>query len=110
MNSNFDNLLNSINHINKKFWSYVKSKSNSDRIPELFSYKNQLKSNRKDQRKLFNEFFCDKFSEPSLYNIEIDFSNDNIYKLDFSPDNIANLLKDIDSNKSPCPDEIHGRI
>ena len=56
MNSNFDNLLNNINYINKKFWSYVKSKSNSHRIPELVSYGNQMKSNRKDQCKLFNEF------------------------------------------------------
>ena len=69
-----------------------------------------MKSDRKDQCNLFNQFFCDQFSDPSLYNIEIDFSNDNLHKLDFTLDHIADLLKDLDSNKSPGPDEIHGRI
>ena len=69
-----------------------------------------MKSNRKDQCKLFNKFFCDKFSEPSLYNIQIDFSNDNLYNIDFSEEKIAYLLKNLDSNKSPGPDEIHGHF
>ena len=107
MNSNFDNIVNNINYIKKKFWSYVKSKSNSHRIPELVSYGNQMKSNRKDQCKLFNEFFCDQFSEPSLYNIHIDFSKDNLHKLDFSLENISCILKSLDFNKSPGPDEIN---
>ena len=110
MSSNFDDLINNINHIKKKFWSYVKSKSNSHCIPELVSYGNQMKSNRKDQCKLFNEFFCDQFSESSLYNIQIDYSNDNLYNLDFSEEKIAYLLKNFDSNKSPGPDEIHGHF
>ena len=110
MNSNFDNLINNINYIKKKFWSYVKSKSNSHRIPELVSYGNQMKSNRKDQCKLFNEFFCDQFSEPSLYNIQIDFSNDNHYKLDFSEEEISCLLNSRDPSKSQGPDGIHGQI
>ena len=54
--------------------------------------------------------FCDQFSEPSLYNIPIDFSNDNLYKVDFSEEKIASLLKNLDSNKCQGPDEIHGRI
>ena len=110
MNSNFDNLINNINQIKKKFWSYVKSKSNSHRIPEIISYGNQMKSNKKDQCNLFNQFFCDQFTEPSFYNIEIDFSKDNLYQPDFSEENIARLLKNLDSNKSPGPDEIHGLI
>ena len=110
MNANFDNLLNNINHIKKKFWSYVKSKTNSHHIPELVSYGNQMKSNRKDQCTLFNDFFCDQFSESSDYNIQIDFSNDKFYKLNFSEENIASLLNNLDSNKSQGPDEIHGRI
>ena len=67
-------------------------------------------SNRNDQCNLFNQFFCDQFSDPSLYNIEINFSNDNFHKLDFTLDHIADLLKDLDSNKSPGPDEIYDCI
>ena len=110
MNSNFDNLVNNINYIKKKFWSYVKSKSNSHRIPELISYKNKMKSSRKDQCTLFNEFFCDQFTESSLYNIDIDLSNENLHKLDFSEEKISSLLSNIDPNKSQGPDEIHGQI
>ena len=58
---------NSINYINKNFWSYVKSKSNSYRIPELVSYGNLIKSDRKDQCKLFNQFFVISF--PNLASI-----------------------------------------
>ena len=61
MNANFDILVNSVNHISKKFWSYVKSKSNSHPIPELISYGNQMKSDRKDQCNLSNQFFVINF-------------------------------------------------
>ena len=52
---------NSINYINKKFWSYVKYKSNSYHIPELVSHGNLIKFNSKDQCKLFNQFFVISF-------------------------------------------------
>ena len=43
--------------ISKKFWSYVKSKSNTSRIPETVSYSGRFKNNVKDQTELFNTFF-----------------------------------------------------
>ena len=76
----------------------------------VMCYGNQMKSDRKDQCNLFNQFFCDQFSDPSLYAIDIDFSSNNLHKIDFTLNDIADLLKDLDSNKSPGPDENHGRI
>ena len=40
--------------ISKKFWSYVKSTSNTSRIPETVSYNGRFRDNVKDQTELFN--------------------------------------------------------
>ena len=75
MNANFEDETNP-NLVNKKFFSHVRSKSNSSRIPESIYYQDHIRSKPVDQAFLFNEFFADQFSSPSLYNIEIDYSVD----------------------------------
>ena len=62
--------------IPKKFWSHVKSSSNSTRIPETVHYKGRFRNDPKDQAELFNSFFEDQFSETSKYNISVNFRND----------------------------------
>ena len=109
MDSNFEEEMNR-NLITKKLYSYVKSKSNSHRIPDLISYGNKLKSKRLDQCNLFNQYFADQFSDPSLYNIPIDYSQDHKFSINFNTDKIGSLLKNLDSNKAQGPDEIHGKI
>lgn len=42
--------------ISKKFWSHVKSMSNSSRIPETVSYKGSFRNNPKDQSEHMNIF------------------------------------------------------
>ena len=96
--------------ISKKFWSYVKSSSNSHRIPECVEYQGRLRNSPKDQADLFNEFFYAQFSEPSLYNIDISWENDIRFDIDFNPSLIESLLSDINSNKAQGPDGIHGKI
>ena len=109
MDANFQDE-NNRNFITKKLHSYVKSKSNSHRIPELVSYGSKLKSKRLDQCNLFNQYFFDQFSEPSLYNIPIDYSSDHQFSINFDTDHIASLLKNLDPNKTQGPDGIHGKI
>ena len=70
MDSNFEDE-NNRNLITKKLYSYVKSKSNSHRIPELVSYGSKLKSKKIDQANLYNQYFFDQFSEPSLYDFPL---------------------------------------
>ena len=50
--------------INKKFWSYVKSNSNSHRIPEVVTLNGTSWKNPAEQAELFNEYFYQQFSEP----------------------------------------------
>ena len=107
--SNFKEEINR-NLVTKKLFSYIKSKSNSHRIPDLVSYSNKQKSKKVDQCSLFNQFFSDQFSSPSSYNIPIDFSHDYRFCINFSADHIASLLKSLDPNKTQGPDGIHGRI
>ena len=73
MRSNFEDESNP-NCLSKKFWSFVKSNSNSSRIPDTMSYNDRFRSAPADKANLFNDFFCDQFSEQSLYNIDIDYN------------------------------------
>ena len=64
----------------------------------------------KDKANLFNEFFYEQFSDPSAYDINIDLTNDSNHNINFSHHRIRKLLSLINSNKSPGPDAIHGKI
>ena len=96
--------------ITKKFWSHVKYNSKSSRIPECVDYKNILRSKPKDQAELFNTFFYEQFSEPSNYDIDIDYSSDSRFDIDFDQGRIHGLLSKVNSNKAQGPDGIHGKI
>ena len=96
--------------ISKKFWSYVKSTSKSSRIPECVSFKEQLRTGPADQANLFNDFFFEQFSAPSLYNIHIEYSNDSEFDIDFDHRRVRKLLSRINTNKAQGPDGIHGMI
>ena len=96
--------------ISKKFWSHVKSMSGSSRIPGTVNYKNRFRNNPKDQANMFNTFFEEQFSDSSSYNINIAFENDHMNDIDFSMRKIRQILKNINVNKSPGPDGIHGKV
>ena len=109
MDENFQDNYNR-NLINKKFWAYVKAKSNSHRIPEVLSYNDRIRSDPQGQCELFNEYFANQFSGVSNYQVDIDFSNDHLYHIDFQVESIANLLSNINPNKAQGPDGVHGII
>ena len=96
--------------ISKKFWSHVKSMSKSSRIPGTVNYHGRFRNNPKDRAEIFNEFFEEQFSDASNYDIDIDFSNDTVNNIKFSTSRIRTILKNINVNKSPGPDGIHGQV
>ena len=99
--------------ISKRFWNHVKVTSNSTRIPECVSYGNRFRTVNKDQAELFNSYFYDQFSSPSSYEIPIDYTNDKFSifsNFEISQPTIINFLNKIDTNKSPGPDGIHGKV
>ena len=55
------------NVITKKFWAHVKSKTNSNRIPEIMKHKREISSNNLDKANMFNKYFFDQFSNVSAY-------------------------------------------
>ena len=63
-----------------------------------------------DKANLFNNYFYDQFSESSVYNIDIDWSNDELFNIEFCHRKIRRLLAKINSNKACGPDKIHGKI
>ena len=98
------------NAITKQFWSYVKSKSKSSRIPEIVKHNNVISSDNVTKANMFNKYFFEQFSSSSTYDIDIDFSQDNLFDIDFSCSRIKDLLENINVNEAPGPDGIHGCI
>ena len=96
--------------ISKRFWSHVKSKSKSTRIPETVYYGTRVRNDTSGQSELFNEYFHDQFSEASRYDIDIDYSNNSFIDLRFHTHDVYLLLKGINSNKAAGPDGIHGIV
>ncbi len=110
LSTSFDDVDDS-NLITKKFWSYVKATSSNTRIPELVHLDNIYKNTPVDQSRLFNTFFYQQFSEPSHYDINIEYSptNDD-FGIEYSPTRICGILSKLNANKAIGPDKIHGRI
>ena len=109
MNANFDSDLLP-NTITKKFWSFVKSSSKSCRIPEKMHLGECIRRKSKDIADLFNKHFYDQFSEESLYDIDINFNNDNFFDFTIHTNCIYQQLSRLNSNKSMGPDNISGRV
>ena len=110
MRSNFEDASNP-NCLTKKFWSYVKSSSNTSRIPDVISCKGRFRMDPTDKANLFNDYFCDQFSRPSLYDIDIDYNRDNFFghfRIDYR--SVRSILKSLNANKSFGPDGISGKI
>ena len=87
----------------------------SDHMPISFIIKSRVKrrkspkiTSHRDQADLYNEFFHAQFSEPSRYDITIDYNKN--FDLDFDITEIYNILLHLDPNKAPGPDKIHGKI
>ena len=96
--------------ITKKFWAHVKSNSKSHRLPECMSLKGTFRNQPLDKANLFNNYFSDQFSDASNYDINIDWSNDGLFDINFDHIKIRHLLSAINSNKACGPDGIHGKI
>ena len=96
--------------LTKKFWSYVKSSSNSSRIPEHVYYEKVSAANSIKKANLFNDFFFNQFSESSKYDVDVNFSNREFHSFRFNILTVTNILKNIDVNKSPGPDGIAGIV
>ena len=79
--------------IPKKYWSYVKSATKSTRIPSTINYHGRFRNNPADQAEIFNEYFEDQFFNESIYDINIEYSNDSVNDIDFSISKIRKILK-----------------
>ena len=86
----------------------MKASSNTHRIPETVHHNDVFKSDFSDQANLFNNFFYEQFSSPSLYDIDINYSRS--FDIDFNVQQIERILKNLDPNKAPGPDKIHGKV
>ena len=96
--------------ITKQFWSYVKSKSKSNGIPEVLKQNNVISSDNLTKANMFNKYFFEQFSSSSTYDVDINFSKKELFNIDFNCSRIKDLLDNINVNKASGPDGIHGRV
>ena len=96
--------------ITKKFWSHVKSSSKNSRIPDRMYLRETFRESPLDKANMFNQYFSEQFSDKSKYDIDIEWKSDAEFDLNFCPENIKHLLRNINSNKACGPDGIHGKI
>ena len=89
------------NLLTKKFWSHVKSKSKIPRIPEVMYCKGKCSSNPLDKANMFNQFFFQQFSAESLYDVDIDFTDDEKFDIDF------NSLGTVGSQTNQQPNQLN---
>ena len=96
--------------ITKKFYSHVKSTSKSTRLPECMRLNACFRNKSLDKAELFNRYFSEQFSSPSNYNINIDWSNDTSFNIDFCHRKVRKMLLKINPNKACGSGGIHGKI
>ena len=65
-----------------------------------------------EKAELFNNYFYEQFPSPSDYNINIGWSNDQVFDISLDQNKVRKLLLNINSNKASGPDgiNIHGKI
>ena len=98
------------NSITKKFWSYVKSASNTSSIPDRVFYNDKYANCPTKKTTLFNEYFYKQFSEKSSYNVHIDFQHDQFANFNITLATVPGELRNINANKAVGPDGIHGTV
>ena len=99
--------------LSKKLYQKISSLSHSSRIPDLMHHNDKISSNPIIKANMFNKFFCDQFSEPSSYDIEIDFHRNHANdcnNLEIRESDVFSVLRDIDPSKATGPDNIDGTV
>ena len=91
--------------ISKKFWKWLKSTSEGTKIPEtVLNYGTKFRNNPVSQSELVNEFFCDQFSDASSHDIDIDYTYDKNFHIDFNFRRVRRFPKLVNPNKVTGPD------
>ena len=88
----------------------MKSCKNTSRIPEVISYEGITSSLPSVKADIYNNYFYKQLSEPSLYNIEIDFTNDSGNEINLSVARVKSVLDSLEINKAQGPDAINGAV
>ena len=71
---------------------------------------NSISSDNLTKANMLKNYFYEQFSNGSSYTIDIDFTDDNLLDIDFSCTRIKSLLDNVNTNKAPGPDGIHGFV
>ena len=73
-------------------------------------YGARTRSKDSDVADLCDRYFSDQFSNPSKYDIEVDFSNDPCSELHFTKEYICDPLKTTNVNKAAGPDAVDSKL
>jgi len=98
----------------KAFYRYVNSKTKShEKIPDLKGDDGNTITNNKDKAEVFNNFFSSVFTVEDLDHfpdLPAKARLSELTDITFTPSDVQKLLQNLNSNKSPGPDNIQPRI
>ena len=83
---------------------------NSTRIPTTMNFGKKGRTKDKDVANSFNSYFFEQFSNPSKFDIEIDYSNDPSCDTIFNEKLIFDHLIRTNVNKAAGPDKIDSKL
>ena len=69
--------------------------SNYTRIPEMVCLGDVFKTDPIDQAQIFNDFFQQQFSEPSRYDILVEYGPPDEWHINFDPTPVLVILKNL---------------
>ncbi len=98
----------------KAFWNYVNSKmKHRETIPELKVSNNSQAKTDMEKARTFSDFFKTVFTREDVHNLPV-YPNKEVTQelldIHFTPDDVHDLLKNINVGKSPGPDRLHPRV
>ena len=110
-------LADNIKNNSKSFYSYVSSKSRSNKkVGPLKGENGELTSNNNETAQCLNKYFCTVFTKENLNNLPTPplffngMNEDALFKLYLDEDTVLSKLSKINVNKSTGPDEIHAKL
>ena len=113
MRAKYNNYISSLGVIcknnPKRFWSYFKHVTKSRCIPNRLKHGQLISEEPREKAIMFNDYFCSVFCDSSSLptpNISMSPGVNHVPLPSFTPDQVLNVLSNLDVNKATAPNDI----
>lgn len=96
-----------------RFWGYFNRLSKRPPIPDTIELDGNTFTSPATQAEAFNSYFSSVFNNDLLVSSELpsrSFTDDTVFSITFTKDDVLTTLQHLDPSKSPSPDGLHPKI